>query len=205
MTKAEMQIAAIVLAAGLSSRYRAADPSSVSKVLAPYKGEAMVRLAVRAAAAAHCEPVIVVTGHAAQEVQHAISDMGARAVFNPDFASGLASSLKSGISALPQTCAAAFVMLADMPDVRPEMLEEMAMRMRAEPACDAVIPVHKGQRGNPVLLARSLFDDALQLQGDEGARKLLRNDRLRVLKIEFGETPLLDYDTPQALTDSQKS
>lgn len=198
MTKTETQIAAIILAAGLSSRYRAADPSRVSKVLAPYNGEAMVRHVARAALAAHCAPVIVVTGHAAQEVENSILDLRAQPVFNPDFANGIASSLQCGIAALPEDCDAVFVMLADMPDIKPVILANLAARLRQAPAPDAVIPAHKGQRGNPVLLARSMFEGVLNLQGDEGARKLLRRDGLRIAEVESGPEILIDIDTPQA-------
>lgn len=198
MTKSDARIAAVVLAAGLSSRYRAADPDSVSKVLALYDGEAMVRHVVRAAKSAHCTPVVVVTGHAAQDVQQTVQDLIATVVFNSDYASGLASSLKCGIAALPDDCDAAFIMLADMPQVAPALLQNLAEQFRRQSGYDAAIPVHKGQRGNPVLLARSLFADTLNLQGDEGARKLLRRDGLRLLEVECGPEILIDFDTPQS-------
>ncbi len=198
-TPAPRKIAAIILAAGLGSRYRAADPSIASKVLAHVNGEAMVRTAVRAALAASCSPVLVVTGHAAEEVDAAVRDLNHVSIHNSDYREGLSSSLRAGVGALPADVDAAFILLADMPRVDAALLQLMMDRFAQEPDADALIPVHEGLRGNPVLLTRAMFARVAQLKGDEGARKLLREDGLKIVEIQADARALVDVDTPDAL------
>ncbi|MBM3609685.1 MAG: nucleotidyltransferase family protein [Alphaproteobacteria bacterium] len=190
------RVAAIILAAGLSSRYRAADPAAISKVLAKIEGEPMVRRIARTALAAGCDPVIVVTGHAQQDVEDILRGLDVRFAHNERYASGLASSLQCGLREVPSSAAGAFIMLADMPHVDEATLELLMERFAQQPGQDALVPVHNGQRGNPVLLARSLFDDVQGLKGDEGARKLLLRSGLDTGLVECSAGVLIDYDTP---------
>jgi len=194
------KIAAIVLAAGVASRYRAAGGLEPSKLVAPFHGEPLVRAAVNAALAAKLS-VVVVTGHARPAVEAALAGLEITMAHNSDFATGLASSLKTGVAALPATASGALVLLGDMPRVSPHVLARLASAFAARPDALAVIPVFAGQRGNPVLLARALFDEVAGLHGDEGARRLLKGaDAARVVEMEFDdEAVALDVDTPEDL------
>ena len=68
-------IAALVLAAGQASRYRAAGGGEATKLIAEWRGEKLVRWAVRAALASRARPVLVVTGHACAEVEAALGGL----------------------------------------------------------------------------------------------------------------------------------
>lgn len=190
---------AIILAAGSASRYRQADPDAAIKVVAVYKGEPMVRHVVRAAHKAGASPVIVVTGCEREAVRDALKDLQVSFAHNADYESGIASSLKAGLAALPQSALAAFILLGDMPLVSAELLHILVQALRDNPDADAIVPVHQGQRGNPVLLTRSLFDEAQKLKGDEGARRLLLKDSLNVVQVEADISAAVDIDTPDAL------
>ncbi len=199
-------VAAIVLAAGTASRYRAADPSVATKLVASYGGVhggsdgamPLVRRAVAAALASRAGPVVVVTGHAAAEVRAALDGCAVGFVHNADYASGLASSLRAGVSALPDGASGALVLLGDMPEVTAPLLDRLIAAFAAAPGADAAVPVHGGRRGNPALLGRGLFAPALALAGDEGARRLLA--RARVVEVEVDDAGvLLDVDEPAAL------
>ena len=96
------EVAAIILAAGQSSRFRATS-ALATKLIASYRGGPMIAHVARLALASRAAPVVVVTGHARQQVEAALSGMPVVLVHNPDFASGLAGSLRTGIAALPQT------------------------------------------------------------------------------------------------------
>ncbi|MGE3245040.1 MAG: NTP transferase domain-containing protein [Beijerinckiaceae bacterium] len=194
-------IAAIVLAAGTASRYRQADPSAATKVVALYKGEPMVRHAVRAAEAAGLAPVVVVTGCEAEAVQDALAGRDVVFADNADYESGLASSLRAGVAALPESADACLVLLGDMPLVGAPLLRAMTDAFAAAPDAAAVVPVYAGQRGNPVLLARRVFGSVMELKGDEGARRLLRDPALKVVEVAADEAAALDIDTPDALRD----
>jgi molybdenum cofactor cytidylyltransferase len=200
------EIAAIVLAAGSASRYRAAGGLEPSKLVAPFHGEPLVRAAVKAALAAKLSGVVV-TGHARDEVEAALAGLEITLAHNADFPSGLASSLKVGVAALPAGASGALVLLGDMPRVSPHVLSRLANAFAARPDALAVIPVFAGQRGNPVLLARALFAEVAKLQGDAGARRLLQAaDAARVVEVEFGdEAVTLDVDTPEDLARAEPS
>lgn len=192
-----MTVAAVVLAAGTASRYRAADPGVATKLVAPYGGVPLVRRAVAAALASRARPVVVVTGHAEAEVRAALDGCPVGFAHNADYASGLASSLRTGILALPPGAAGALALLGDMPEVAAPLLDRLIAAFEAEPAADAAVPVHGGRRGNPALLGRSLFAPALALAGDEGARRLLA--RARVVEVAVDDDGvLLDVDEPAA-------
>jgi len=189
------RIAAIVLAAGRSTRMGAAN-----KLVADVGGKPMVRHAVEAALASHARPVLVVTGHQAGDVRAALAGLDVTFVANPDFAQGLSSSLKAGIRAVPTDATGALVLLGDMPRIGAAHLDAMIAAFASEAGAAIVVPMHQGQRGNPVLWPADHFSDMLALEGDAGARSLLARHAHRVREIDLGtDAVLMDVDTPDAL------
>ncbi len=68
------------------------------------------------------------------------------------------------------------------------------------PGCIASVPVHEGEWGNPVVIARALFPDIARLSGDAGARKLLAGRADEVIEVPVGDDAVVvDIDTPEAL------
>lgn len=188
--------AALVLAAGASTRYRNAGGRCETKLVDIFRGEPMVRHAVRAALGASCTPVLVVTGHAYEAVEAALAGLPVRFLHNPGFATGLASSLRVGLEALG-AAEAAVVLLGDMPLVESGTVRRLIKGAADDPLAQAVVPVAGGVRGNPVLLRRSLFGAAARLTGDEGARRLLRDPALALAEVAMVEAGVrVDVDEP---------
>ena len=194
-------VAAVVLAAGRSSRYRAAGGAEPTKLVAEIEGEPIVRRAVEAALASRARPVVVVAGHARDAVEAALAGLPVALAFNPDFATGIASSLRTALRALPADADAALVLLGDMPKVDAALIDRLIDAFDAAPEAWAVAPVAEGRRGNPVLLARPLFEAAMRLEGDEGARRLLSSlSPNRIIEVETtGGEASFDVDTPEDL------
>ena len=192
-----LSIAAIVLAAGRSTRMGAGN-----KLVADIAGTPMVRHAVEAALGSRARPVIVVVGHQADAVRAALAGLDIVIVENPDFATGLASSLKAGIRALASDCAGTLILLGDMPLIAPAHLD----RLIAAFAPDAiVVPTHQGKRGNPVLWSATHFAQMLQLDGDSGARRLMAAHADQVREIDLATDAIFaDVDTPDALAKLRK-
>ena len=198
------EIAAVILAAGRSSRYCELGGAEASKLVADYRGAPLVRAVADAALASRAQPIFVVTGHARAEVEAALAGLPLTFVDNPDFATGLASSLKTGIGALPQGVAGAVVLLGDMPEIQARVIDSLIDRLADNPDAVAAAPVFAGQRGNPVLLGRSLFLKLARLGGDEGARRLL-NGAEGVIDVPFDDAAVtLDIDTPAELAAARK-
>jgi molybdenum cofactor cytidylyltransferase len=200
-----VEVGAIVLAAGRSSRYRAAGGREATKLLAPLGGEPLARRAVEAALRSRARPAIVVTGWARAEVEAALADLPVVFAYNADFAAGLATSLRAGLAALPSGAAGALVLLADMPGVEPALIDRLIAAFAAAPTALAVVPMRGGRRGNPTLLARALFPALARLEGDEGARRLLdRLDRASIVAVEVeDEGATFDVDTPADLATAR--
>ncbi len=200
-----MNIAGIVLAAGRSTRYRDAGGVAASKLVAHLRGEPLVRHVVRAALAAPLHPLVVVTGHAKGEVEASLAGLNITFAHNPDFAAGLAISLRCGLAAVSEWVDGALIMLGDMPLVDAAMLTALVEAAGHAPEADAIVPVWQGARGNPVLLKRPLFTAAAGLSGDEGARRLLRDPSLQVVEVPIENAAVrLDIDDPAGLASAER-
>ena len=204
-TRDPSRVGVLVPAAGASRR---AGPAN--KLLHPVHVDVdadpvpMVRASVARALAAGLGRTVVVTGHEADGVGAALDGIDVELVHNPAADAGMASSLVRGLSALltpPERAVdAVIVHLADMPNVASGTLRALAAAWAAHPEARAVVPVHAGRRGNPVLLDAARFDDVLALEGDVGARRLLERDAGSVLELAVDDPgTLVDHDTPQAL------
>jgi molybdenum cofactor cytidylyltransferase len=197
------RVAAVVLAAGRSSRFHAAGGAEETKLVAKLDGKPVVRHVVEAALASRARPVIVVVGHARGAVQAALAGLPATIVLNPDYAAGLASSLRTGLVATPTDVGGALILLGDMPRVEAPLIDALIDAFETRPNAQAVAPVHGGRRGNPVLLSRTLFERAGTLEGDEGARRLLatlpEGDIVEIAAT--GPGVAFDVDTPSDLPD----
>jgi molybdenum cofactor cytidylyltransferase len=200
------KIGAIVLAAGQSSRFRAAGGPDLTKLVAKLDGKPIVRRVVEAALATKARPVVVVTGYARDSVEGAVADLDIGFAFNPKFASGLASSLKAGLAATPPDVGGALVLLGDMPWIEPRLSDALIDAFLAREGALAAVPSREGRRGNPVLLGRGLFEAAMRLTGDEGARRLIgalsASELVEVEASDMGVT--FDVDTPEDLATARR-
>ncbi|MBL1257513.1 NTP transferase domain-containing protein [Methylocystis sp. Sn-Cys] len=193
-------VAAIILAAGRGARFSADE----NKLLAPLDGQPLLRHVAETALASRASRVIVVTGHEQREVAAALAGLPVSYAHNMDYASGLASSLRIGLAAAEQADGA-LILLGDMPAVSAPVLDALMTAFEAAPHCAAVVPVCQGVRGNPVLLARTLFPQLERLRGDEGARRLLRRVD-GVVELSIDDPGILaDVDTPADLVRLTRS
>jgi CTP:molybdopterin cytidylyltransferase MocA len=183
-----MQIAGLVLAAGAGRRY------GMAKALVERDGRLLVRRAAGTLAEAGCTPVLVVVGARAGDVRAAAPEL--TYVDNPDWAGGMASSLRAGLAALAGTpAAAAVVLLVDMPGVTAEAVRRIA----AVAAPDALATGgYAGRRGHPVLLGRDHWAGvAASATGDRGARDYLRAHAGRVQVVGVADVADdADLDVP---------
>jgi molybdenum cofactor cytidylyltransferase len=189
------RVAALVLAAGQSRRMGQAN-----KLLAPVDGRPMVAHAVDAMLASRADPVIVVTGHQADEVRAALSDRAVVWAHNPDYASGLSSSLAVGLAALPEDAEGVVIGLGDMPRMTAAQIDRLIAAFNPLEGRAICVPTVRGKRGNPVLFAARFVPEMRAIGGDVGARHLIGEHAEEVVEIEFDDDgALLDIDTPEAL------
>ena len=188
------RVAALVLAAGRSKRM------GRNKLLTPVEGGPLALRAIDAALASQAGPVIVVLGHESERVRSAIGERAVRLVEAPDYAEGLSASLKAGLAALPDRIDAVIVCLADMPRVSAPIIDRLIAAFNPAEGRRICVPIHKGQRGNPVLWDLAYVPEMATLTGDRGAKPLLERHADVVCEVEMtDDAVLLDLDTPEAL------
>jgi molybdenum cofactor cytidylyltransferase len=193
-TSAHPQVAAVVLAAGQGTRMGGA------KMTALLGGRPLVRYPHEAAAESTASPLITVVGHEAAQVVAALAGIETQIVDNADHAKGMSTSLKAGLGSVPESAVGALILLGDMPHVTPAIINRLIAAFAAKPDAKAVVPMVGGQRGNPILIGRSLFEAVLKLEGDVGARKLLDAAGDDVVEVAIDDAAVLtDVDTPEAL------
>jgi nicotine blue oxidoreductase len=160
------------------------------KALVELDGERLVDRGVAMLRDAGCDPVVVVIGAAPVEVT------GAVVVHNPDWRSGMGSSLRTGLAALPPECPSVVVALVDQPLVTAEAVRRL---LSAEAA--VAVATYYGQPRNPVLIARAHFAEVADgAVGDVGARPFLRAypELVTAVPCEDVADPS-DIDTPEDL------
>jgi molybdenum cofactor cytidylyltransferase len=189
----ESAVAAIVLAAGGSSRYGSL------KQLHVWQGETLVRRAARLAlAAATVTEVVVVLGHRHSDVAAALGDLPVRRTFNARHAEGQSTSIQAGLRALAPGVGAALVLPCDMPWLRPQTLDRLIDAWRRSGGWHLfVAPTYDGRRGAPVLASREAFAAIDDLRGDIGARVLFAQAGDRLLEVAIEDAAEgRDLDTP---------
>src|SRR5262249_38655209 len=193
-------IAAIILAAGRSTRM-----GGPNKLLAELSGKKLVRIATEQALASKASEVIVVTGHQAELVEQALSGLKVKFVRNPDFAGGLASSVKAGIGAVAGDADGAVICLGDMPLIDARLIDRLIEAFAPDRGNLIVVPAADGRRGNPGLWSRRFFNELMTLEGDTGARHLIGKHGEVVAEVPVeGNSAFLDIDTPQALESARR-
>jgi molybdenum cofactor cytidylyltransferase len=189
----EPEIGGIVLAAGEGKRFGG------PKQLARLDGRPLIEHSVRAMLAVPAiSPVVVVLGAHADAIRAEADLAGAEVVVCEQWADGQSASLQAGVDALGDV-EAAVITLADQPFITPEVIAGVLDHRGRHLAVRAT---YDGRPGHPVLLERRLLDHVGEIDGDEGARKLLVGDHVRPWEVGRLCDPT-DIDTPERLQEVQ--
>lgn len=179
----------IILAAGASTRMGQAKQQLL------YKQQTLLQRAMQVAAGVADSKVLVVLGANNQAILTGVDSTIADIVINPDWEQGMASSIKAGITALLQlypNADSALLMLCDQPFVNTELLNQL-VQFKTDEAI--IASAYQNTIGAPVLFGKNRFPQLQQLQGQEGAKKLLMQYPDEVTTVPF-EKGAVDIDTP---------
>ena len=184
-------ISTVLLAAGESRRM------GRFKQLLPFAGKSFIECSVDNLLASRAGEVIVVTGHRAEDVSRAISDRDVRCVYNPDYRSGMSTSIKRGVEAVSESARAVMIALADQPQIGPDICDQIIEAYKKSRA-QIVVPAYKGRNGHPIILDLSLRDEILAIDAEQGLRKVIHARPDRVVRLEIAsEDVLMDFDFPE--------
>lgn len=189
------KIAAIVLAAGLSSRMEGGF-----KPLLPLGESTVLERAVTLFQRAGVMDVRVVSGHRSEELRPVVARSGCQLVVNPDYLDGMFTSVIAGIASLKNEIDAFFVLPVDLALVRPATIERLLVASHNSNA-KVFYPVFMGMRGHPPLIAGRLSAEIAAWQGKGGLQGALAKYEEDALEVEVADELILrDMDTPDDYT-----
>jgi molybdenum cofactor cytidylyltransferase len=188
-------IAGIVLAAGSSSRL------GRPKQLLPVHGEPLIRHTLRSVLASSLDEVILVVGHEADGVRETVADLPVKCIFNPAAAAGQSTSVRAGLAALSSDVEAAVFILGDQPGIDPAVIDALIAAWRTS-GSPVAAPRYEDRMGNPVLFDRRVFLELAALEGDTGARPVVRayhdSGDLQVVPVAGHAPPDIDTEADYA-------
>ena len=196
-----MTVAAIVLAAGASTRMGSPKP------LLRWGEQTLIAWEVDELRRSCVDDIVVVTGARADDIRRSLADSARHCVFNPRWSQGRASSLACGAIALlapslprPE---AVVIQNVDQP-TRAEIVDRLVDELR-ESGADVVQPSYQGQAGHPVVVAGSLLDELAQATEQQlGLRGVLESHPPRRLAMDGEPVVRVDLDTPEALSEGRR-
>ena len=173
-------ISAILLAAGQSKRM-----AGENKLTKKIQGIPLIKHSVKSILASSIDELIVVLGHQ-KEITEKLIDKNEKIkfVFNKDFESGIASSIKTGLNHLSEKTEAFFICLGDMPKTNKNIYN---LLIKSKNNKEIIVPTYKKQQGNPVLFSKSMRKKIIHIQGDVGAKKILELNKDKILNVETND------------------
>jgi len=185
-----MRVAAVVLAAGGSTRF------GKPKQFALFQGETFIRRIVRAAIESDCAPVVVVAAENSVHITSELTQFTVTIAMNPDWQRGLGSSIVVGIRHtmnLAPDVDAVLLLTCDQPFLTAAVLTQL-IQLRLTTGKPIVASAYAGTLGIPALFDRSCFPDLLQLKGDSGAKGIILERQHDVASFDFPAAEI-DVDT----------
>ena len=173
-------ISAILLAAGQSKRM-----NGENKLTKEIQGIPLIKLSVKNILASSINELIIVLGHQKEIIEKLIDkNEKIKFVFNKNFESGMASSIKTGLNNLSEKTEAFFICLGDMPMVSHDIYNQL---IKSKDNKEIIVPTYKGQQGNPVLFDKSMKEKVLNISGDIGAKKILELNKDKILNLKISD------------------
>jgi molybdenum cofactor cytidylyltransferase len=185
-----MRVAAVVLAAGSSTRF------GKPKQFALFQGETFIRRIVAAAIEAGCAPVVVVTGEDSAQVTSELTGFSVSIAMNPGWSSGVGASIRVGVQRAMDLAAdldASLLLSCDQPFVTATVLAQL-IQLRLTSGKPIVASDYATTLGIPALFDRSCFSDLLRLKEDSGAKKIILARPHDVVSFDF-PAGAIDIDT----------
>jgi len=194
-------ISSILLAAGESKRMKGEN-----KLTKTIRGIPLINYTIKNILGSAVNEIIVVLGHEKESLETIIEkNKKIKLVFNENFKSGIASSIKVGLKNISNKADAFFICLADMPDVNQNIYNKLikarnSYNKKLKPIFkrEIIIPSYEGQDGNPILFSKFMKKKFMDLKGDVGPKEIIELNKKKILNIPFdNEGILINFDTQE--------
>ncbi len=184
-------VSAVVCAAGMSSRM-----GGTNKLLLPWTTGSLIEQVVDTVLAAQVIEVIVVVGHEAERVHHALGRRAVRMAHNPVWPTGLTSTIQTGVRAAQTHTDGFLICLSDQPLIETRDLDRLIRAFREAGGKSIVVPVFRGRRGNPVLFPASFRSRILSHEDSSGCKGIIQAAGQGPLEVEMSNDHVVkDIDT----------
>jgi len=191
-------ILSILLAAGGSSRM-VGEINLVKEI----KGIPLIKHSIKSILGSSVNEIIVVLGYEKDVVKSLIeANKKIKFVYNKDYESGMASSIKIGIENISNRAEAFFISLGDMPKVNQSIYNKLIKarcnynkKLKVEYKKEFIIPTFEGKKGNPILVSKQAKGKIINVKGDYGAREIIELNKNKTLYIPVkNKGVMIDYD-----------
>ena len=189
-------ISAILLAAGQSKRM-----NGENKFTKKIQGIPLIKHSIKNILFSSIDELIVVLGYQKEIIEKLIDKhKKIKFVFNEDFESGMASSIKAGLNNLSDNSEAFFICLGDMPMVNKKIYNHLISYRKKK---DIIVPTYNNIQVNPVLFSKSMRPSIMTINGDIGAKKILELNIGKMLKVKIDDVNITrDFNTKNDFNSS---
>ena len=200
-------ISSILLAAGESKRMEGEN-----KLTKTIKDIPLIQYAIKNILGSAVDEIIIVVGHEKESLENIIEkNKKIKFVYNENFKTGIASSIKVGLYNISNKADAFFVCLGDMPDVNQNIYNKLIKardnyNKKLKPIFkrEIIIPSYESRDGNPILFSTFMKKKLMHLKGDFGTREIIELNKKKTLNVPFdSEGILIDFNTQESFENLQ--
>ena len=186
-------IGAVLLAAGESNRM-----GTTNKLSLPICGTSLLRRTAETLLGARLSRIVVVLGHEPETARSLLEGLSLETVYNPCYREGQMTSVHAGLAALTDPLDGVMICLADQPLIDSADIDHLIDAYQSNPDCTVLVPVHNGQRGNPIVLAHTHRQAILRGDRNLGCRRFIERNPELVTPLEVNSNHyVVDLDTPE--------
>jgi len=197
-------ISSILLAAGQSLRMKGEN-----KLTKEIDGVPLIKYAVKNILGSSVDELIIVVGHEKEIIEKIIEDnKKIKIIYNKNFASGVASSIKIGLENISKKSESFFICLGNMPDVNQNIYNKLIKsknnynkKLNLKHKKEIIIPTFENQYGNPMLFSKFMKEKIMKIKGDNDTKEVIQQNKDKILNIPFVQDGiLLNFDTEESFT-----
>jgi len=193
-----MNIGAVILAAGLSSRMKK------NKLLLDLHGKRVVEHVFQTVKDSVFDSILVVTGRDHDLMEELASKHGLDTVLNPNYKEGQSTSVRKGLETIHNGMDAIMFFMGDQPCIKTDLIKDM-IRVFNESSATILVPISNEGRGNPVIFSSKWYEDLEHVEGDKGGRTIIKNNPDQVLYYPITDDLFfMDVDTKDMYNQIKK-